>query len=136
MTFHTSQANADNDVADVSPTNAYVGGPNQTIFIRMEENATGLYGTASFQLIVNPQPATPNPADVVACDSYTLPALGTGQTYHAGTVSGPVIPPGTIITTSQTIVILAESGTTPNCTANGDFTVTINVTPPAPTPDR
>jgi gliding motility-associated-like protein len=134
VTFHTSQLNADNDVVDVTPANAYVGGPNQTIYIRMEENATGLYGTAFFQLIVNPQPATPNPADVVACNSYTLLALPLGQSYHAGTVTGPVIPAGTVITTTQTIVILAESGTTPNCTANGDFTVTINLTPVAPNP--
>ncbi|WP_170212483.1 hypothetical protein, partial [Flavobacterium aquatile] len=89
-----------------------------------------------FVITVNTAPATPTPADVTACDSYVLPALPAGQTYHSVSGGNPAleIPSGTSISTSQTIYIFAQSGTVPNCTAEGDFIVTINVTPATPNP--
>ncbi|RZJ31679.1 MAG: hypothetical protein EOO48_01360, partial [Flavobacterium sp.] len=135
ITFHLTQADADNDTGAISPSNAYAGGPNQTIYIRMEQVANPtLFDTNTFTLIVHPQPATPNPSDVTVCDSYTLPALPAGQTYHDTTATGTVIPPLTVITGTKTIWIVAESGTVPNCTAQGDFVVTVNQTPVAPNP--
>ncbi len=72
-------------------------------------------------------------ADVVACDSYTLPALPAGSTYHnaSGGVGAPLAA-GTIITSSQNICIFTQSGTTPNCTAEHCFNITINPTPAMP----
>src|SRR5690606_35147994 len=87
---------------------------------------------ASFTVTIVPTPIAPDPADVTVCDSYVLPALPAGQTYHENTSAGAFIPEGTIITTSQTIVIVAETATTPSCTSEGDFTITIIPTPAAP----
>ena len=89
-----------------------------------------------FVVTVNATPTTPNPADVTACDSYVLPALAAGQTYHSapGGSAATQIAAGTTITTTQTIYVFAQTGTTPNCTAEGDFVVTINATPATPNP--
>ncbi|MEX1121407.1 MAG: gliding motility-associated C-terminal domain-containing protein, partial [Balneolales bacterium] len=80
-------------------------------------------------------------ADVTSCDSYTLPNdLSPNNSYYtqpdgpSGT--GVQLSPGTVITTSQTIYIYAQTGTTPNCTSETSFDVTIVPTPTLdPQPD-
>src|SRR5690606_28409938 len=107
----------------------------QLIVVRKEDNSNpSQYITQEFQLIVNPQPVIPNQPNVVACDSYTLPALPAGQTYHSapGGNAGTVIPAGTAITSSQVVYIYAASGTVPNCIAEVSFNITINNTPAVP----
>ncbi len=73
------------------------------------------------------------PANVVACDSYTLPALQHGNYFKlpGGPSSGEgnLLVAGDVITTSQTIYVYRESGERINCTDENSFTVTINVTP-------
>lgn len=73
------------------------------------------------------------PANVVACDSYTLPALQNGNYFKlpGGPSSGEgnLMVAGDVITTSQTIYVYRESGERINCTDENSFTVTINVTP-------
>ena len=60
-------------------------------------------------------------ADVIACDTYTLPAItGTnltgGESYYTATGGGgTAIAAGTAITTTTTLFIYDETGTTPNC---------------------
>jgi gliding motility-associated-like protein len=139
ITLHTSLADANADANAISPVNSFNNTtPNlQTIYVRMESNSDPtMFDTIDFQLIIHPQPATPNPADVQVCDSYTLPALPAGQSYHSasGGAAATQIPAGTNITTTQTIYIFAQSGSTPNCTAEGDFIVTVYPTPTAPNP--
>ncbi|KAF2515824.1 T9SS type A sorting domain-containing protein [Flavobacterium salilacus subsp. salilacus] len=74
--------------------------------------------------------------DVTACDSYTLAALAAGNNYYTGTGgTGTMLTAGTIITTTQLIYIYTQTGTTPNCTDQNSFTVTINTTPNAVAPD-
>jgi len=69
-------------------------------------------------------------ADQTECDSFILPTLTAGNNYYTGTGgSGTVLNAGDVITTSQTIYIYAESNTTPNCTDESSFNVTINTTP-------
>jgi gliding motility-associated-like protein len=69
-------------------------------------------------------------ADVTECDSYTLPALNPGNAYYTGTGgTGDMLAAGEAITATQTIYIYAETGTTPNCTDESSFVVTINPTP-------
>ena len=41
---------------------------------------------------------------------------------------------GTVISTSQTLYVYAETATTPNCTSENAFDVTINYTPVADAP--
>ncbi len=73
------------------------------------------------------------PANVTACDSYTLPALIHGNYYRqsGGPSSGEgnLMQAGDVITNSQTIYVYRESGERINCFDENSFTVTINSTP-------
>jgi hypothetical protein len=69
------------------------------------------------------------PADVTACDSYTLPVLTVGDYFTESGGGGTQLNAGDVITSTQTIYVYAETGTTPNCTDENSFTVTINNTP-------
>lgn len=73
-----------------------------------------------------------SPADVVACDSYTLPALTIGNYYQ--NPGGPdantsMLHAGDVITNSTTLYIYTESGERINCTDENVFNITINHTP-------
>jgi gliding motility-associated-like protein len=59
------------------------------------------------------------------CGSFILPAIpfGTYRTQPNG--GGVVIPAGTSITTSQSVYYYANTTTTPNCTDNLKYTITI-----------
>ncbi|MBO6643022.1 MAG: T9SS type B sorting domain-containing protein, partial [Muricauda sp.] len=70
-----------------------------------------------------------DPADVTACDSYALPPLTNGDYFDAPNGGGNALSAGDLITSTQTIYVYAETGTTPNCSAENSFTVTINDTP-------
>jgi gliding motility-associated-like protein len=66
-------------------------------------------------------------ANVTACDSYTLPALAVGGYFDApGGLGNPL---SGSLTTSQTVYVYAQTGTTPNCFAETSFQVTINPSP-------
>ncbi|NHF70662.1 hypothetical protein G6N05_11125, partial [Flavobacterium sp. F372] len=70
-------------------------------------------------------------ADVNFCDEYILqPLVGVGNSYHtAANGLGTQLNAGDVITTSQTIYIFAQSGTTPNCTDESDFVVNVVSSP-------
>ncbi|PHS08252.1 MAG: hypothetical protein COA88_07150 [Kordia sp.] len=84
------------------------------------------------------------------CDSYTLPLLEVGNYFLEANGQGIIIPQETVITINQNgdtltiatspeitieqtnsvdIYIYAETSTTPNCTENMVFTLTINPSP-------
>ncbi|WP_415582627.1 choice-of-anchor L domain-containing protein, partial [Flavobacterium longum] len=142
ITFHTTLADANTGANDLTGINAYQNTSNpQTIYVRMEDVADATsFSTVDFTLTVHPQPATPNPADVSVCSDvgYTLPALPAGQTYHTATGGDALteIPAGTVYNTpgTTTVYIFAQSATTPNCTAEGSFDITIIQTPVTPNP--
>lgn len=73
-------------------------------------------------------------ADQVLCGgSYTLPAItgsnlpGTESYYTGPGGTGTAMAPNTLISTNQTVYIYAANGT--NCSAEQNFTVTINPVP-------
>ncbi|TXD69047.1 DUF7507 domain-containing protein, partial [Aequorivita lipolytica] len=70
-------------------------------------------------------PVVDDPADVIACDSYTLPALNIGKYYTGPGGTGMQLPVGSSIASTQTIYVYAETGTTPNCSDEKSFLVTI-----------
>ena len=73
--------------------------------------------------------------NVLACQSYTLPALTVGNYYSQTGGVGPVDPsiPITALGT-QTIYVQATTPTTPPCSFETSFTVTIgDLVPPTPT---
>ncbi len=72
------------------------------------------------------------PANVIVCDSYTLPALTNGK-YYTKTGGqngvGNLLLAGQTLTESQTIYVYNESGQRINCSSENSFTVTINHSP-------
>ncbi|MFN3752418.1 choice-of-anchor L domain-containing protein, partial [Flavobacterium sp.] len=91
VTYHLTQANADNDTGAVGPTNV-TGTNGQIIYVRLEENADPThYGTTTFQLIVNPIPsATISITPVVICanESSTVTFTGTPNAVVTYNIDG------------------------------------------------
>lgn len=106
---------------------------SQTIYIYAVSNTTPACSIEnSFKINIFSIQADA-PANVTACDSYTLPALTHGDYYSqpggpaAG--EGTLMHAGDVITSTQTIYVYIESGLRINCTDENSFTVTINHTP-------
>jgi len=90
----------------------------------------GCSATATVTVTVIPAPVADSSLPITACDSYLLPQLSTGNTYHTGTNgTGETLLAGSLVTESKTVFIFAQSQTTPVCTSETSFTVTINPTP-------
>ncbi|RZJ36290.1 MAG: hypothetical protein EOO51_02755, partial [Flavobacterium sp.] len=79
ITYHLTQADADNDVNAISPITNFMGTDGQTIYIRMEDvsNST-LYGTTSFQLFINPVPTASISGTTTICSGGTAMVTFTG----------------------------------------------------------
>nr|WP_294785693.1 choice-of-anchor L domain-containing protein [uncultured Flavobacterium sp.] len=75
---------------------------------------------------VYPLPLVDKPANVVTCDSYTLPALTNGNYYTLPGGLGRALRAGDRITSSQTIYIFANDG---RCTNENSFKIDIVNTP-------
>ncbi|MBK9461058.1 MAG: hypothetical protein IPN94_16920, partial [Sphingobacteriales bacterium] len=82
--------------------------------------------SAYSNIYINPAPIADAPSDVTECFSYTLPALTVGNYFTGTGGTGTALFAGNIIASTQTIYVYAETGTTPNCTDEEDFSVTIN----------
>ncbi|MBF0694882.1 MAG: choice-of-anchor L domain-containing protein, partial [Flavobacterium sp.] len=91
ITFHTTLAAAQADSGAIGNSADFANSSNpQTIYVRFENNVDPtIYSTVSFQLIVLPPPTTPTPSNIVECDSYTLPGLPAGSTYHSESGGSP-----------------------------------------------
>ncbi len=128
----------------------YYSGPNQglpmlhagdvittdsTIYIYYATATTpSCVSEANFRVeIVTPTDITP--ADVNACDTYTLPGMSYDTKYYTqpggSTGTGTEIPAGTVITTPGTTTIYTYfvSTDTPTCILESQFNITITITP-------
>ncbi|HOZ30773.1 MAG TPA: PKD domain-containing protein, partial [Bacteroidales bacterium] len=102
----------------------------QTIFVYAETGTVpNCTDENSFTVTIIDMPVIDDPEDVIACDEYILPALTNGE-YFAETGGLNPIATGTTITSNQTIYVYGETGTSPNCTAENSFTITINTADP------
>ncbi len=111
--------------------------PDTTNQITVTQNGTyvvtinhfGCLNTGQTVVTVVPVPVPDAPAPVTACGSYTLPALTVGNYFSSPNGVGPIT--NLTLTSSQLVYVYAQSGTTPNCTAQNSFQVTITpiVTP-------
>lgn len=70
---------------------------------------------------IHPLPLVDNPADVVSCDSYTLPVPTNGN-YYIDNESGSIYSPGSSIFESADLTLVATSEF---CTSQFEFSVTI-----------
>ncbi len=87
-------------------------------------NSQGCTNQSSFNIaILN------NPVPVINCGGYRLPALPAGNYFTQIGGRGNIIPAGTLITTSQTLYVFANTTTTPNCTSNYVLPITIKPVP-------
>ncbi|WP_163398493.1 T9SS type B sorting domain-containing protein [Flavobacterium fluviatile] len=71
---------------------------------------------------------------VTRCGNYVLPPVAVGGYYTAPAGQGQNIPAGTNITTSQTVYYYAATTTSPNCTDNLKYEITIKTLPLVDTP--
>ncbi|WP_423998846.1 T9SS type B sorting domain-containing protein [Maribacter sp. IgM3_T14_3] len=102
-----------------------------TYYAEATEAASGcISNRVPVTLTINPMSVADTSADITECASYTLPALSVDNLYYTGpNGSGTNLLEGSDITSTQTIYIYAESGTTPNCFDETSFVVSINDTP-------
>ncbi|MFL9844252.1 choice-of-anchor L domain-containing protein, partial [Flavobacterium rhizosphaerae] len=97
----------------------------QTIYVYVEdENDPTCNAESSFVVTVIQPPALPATSNVIACNSYTLPPLSSGGYYAQPDGQSPIAA-GTQITSTQTVYVWAVTNTTPSCTNQSSFTVTI-----------
>ena len=84
------------------------------------------FATGTSTVVVTTTPVADAPADVSACDSYTLPTLTVGNYFTGLGGTGTQRFAGNGITITQTLYVYAANGT---CTSEHSFTITINATP-------
>ncbi|MGV3461443.1 MAG: choice-of-anchor L domain-containing protein [Flavobacterium sp.] len=129
-------------------TGSYYTGPNgtgtqlqaganitttQTIYIRAVSNTTPQCAVEeNFTVTIVPRPVVATVPNVIACNSYVLPALAVGDYFTGVNGTGTMLPAGTNITTTQTIRIWAENPSLAGCGTQRQFTVTIINTDIAP----
>ena len=83
----------------------------------------------TISLTVHPVPDVLPITDVFACNSYTLPSLTVGNYYTGPNGTGTIVAANTAITTTTTLYVFASSGTTPNCSDEESFAITITPAP-------
>ena len=88
----------------------------------------------TFNISINTTPTVDTPANVTSCDSYTLPTLNNGNYFTAANGGGTQLNAGDVISTSTTLFVYAETTTTPNCSDEHTFDITINTLPTVDTP--
>ncbi|GEM54196.1 adhesin [Flavobacterium branchiophilum] len=69
------------------------------------------------------------PQSTTTCDSYTLPLVPNVKYYTGPNAGLPLIPAGTVITSSQTIYLNFQSTVPPICQQERAITITINNAP-------
>ncbi|MFD2562711.1 T9SS type B sorting domain-containing protein [Aquimarina rubra] len=111
-----------------TPTDAAVGNYIYNVeALDTAENCVSDQIEVTFQILDIP---VIDPLDPVsACESYELPNLEVGNYFTQMNGAGAQLNAGEIITTSQTIYVYAETGTTPNCFDEKVLDITINPLP-------
>lgn len=98
----------------------------QTIFIYKESaERINCFDESSFVVTIIPTPFVGNFTNINVCESYTLPALTVGNYFTQAGGTGTQLNAGDVLTTNQTIYVYASSATTPNCSDEKSFVVTI-----------
>lgn len=72
ISYHATQADADNATNLLSPSSYCNTSNPQTIYVRLADNSNGMFDTTSFQLVVGENPAVPSPGTVtpiLVCDA-------------------------------------------------------------------
>lgn len=109
---------------------------NTTLYIYDETGTTpNCFDEESFDVVINNTPILDVLSDQEECDNYTLPAIsgtnlsGNEAYYDAVNGGGTQYHAGEIISTTTTLYIYDETGTTPSCSDELTVTIVINTTP-------
>ncbi|MFN3753604.1 choice-of-anchor L domain-containing protein [Flavobacterium sp.] len=100
----------------------------QTIYIYKESEirtAFSCIDETSFTVTINNTPIVATMANVFACNSYTLQPLTVGNYYTGPNGTGTMLNAGDAITSTQVVYVFARTNTTPDCTSETSFTITI-----------
>lgn len=81
----------------------------------------------SFTITINNTPIIANLPNVFACSSYILPVLSVGNYFTGMGGTGAMLASNSIITTTQTIYVFAQTATTPSCPKEVSFKVFIGL---------
>jgi len=101
---------------------------SQTIYIFKESiirTAFSCVDETSFNVTINHTPVIAPIPNVRVCNSYALPALAVGNYYTGTNASGTMLNAGDVLTTDQTVYVYAHTATSPDCSSERSFTVTI-----------
>lgn len=96
----------------------------QTIFYYAEVNNV-FCRDEQFDINIHPFPLADDPADVIYCNSYTLPAITNGTYYSGSGATGNQYNTGDTITTSQTVYVY-NSNTFTDVNGNPGFCIIEN----------
>lgn len=97
----------------------------QTIWVRVEDvQNSGCYATVSFDVIVFSRPTVDDIADVIACNSYTLPPIANGEYFTGSNGTGIKLNAGDVITRTGTYYIYSAPTTTNQCSNQNTFRLT------------
>ena len=108
---------------DVIPLSTIITS-SQTIYIFGTNGTCSAESNFDVTIINTPQPV--EIPDVYSCSSYTLPELPAGYGYSTATGGGgSIVPAGAQITQTTTLFIFGQTGTTPNCTSEQEWQITI-----------
>lgn len=128
ITFHNSQADADNaSNAIVSPQNyiTSLSKSPETIWVRIADSKSSVcFVTVNFKVIVYSLPTVDDIPDVIACSSYTLPPIVSGEYFTGPNGTGIKLNIGDIITKTGTYYIYSGPTATNKCTNQNSFKLT------------
>lgn len=124
VTYYFSQSSA---LAGVNPfTSPSYFTSDTTIYAVMTLNTdTGCSVVIPVNLVVLPLPLVDTVESVITCDQYILPPLTNGTYHDAPNGGGTQLFPGDVITQTTTIYIYNTTTTTPSCSNQTNFNVTI-----------
>ncbi|MES2484531.1 MAG: hypothetical protein V4581_01085, partial [Bacteroidota bacterium] len=100
-----------------------------TIYVYAEEGVAPNICSAedSFVVTVYEKPVVSTPAEVFACETYTLPGLTVGQYYTQPNGGGTVVASNTILTDSTVLYVYAQTGTVNTIICSDEHILNINI---------
>ncbi|WP_281764748.1 fibronectin type III domain-containing protein, partial [Neptunitalea lumnitzerae] len=122
VTYYTSQLDAEGGVNAITDPTTYLGTDGETIYTRLDLDASPCFGVGQFDLIVNPAPEVLMPDTTkFFCEDLTLQPTITNATDLSGTFTYEWYDDGVLIATAtgDSYVLVADG------TEEGVFTVVV-----------
>ena len=118
VTYYISQTDANDGIAPIIQSTNYIGGNNEIIWVRVENNNSNCYSIGSFELLINPPLILTTPRPLSICDDDTNPNNQYTEfdlTVKNNEITGGL--PNTTVTYYPSYPVTASSVAIPNPTA-------------------